>query len=144
VRVGDRVIEIDSLGQRDHSWGTRDWGAAVHWKWWNVLAAPDMALHVMEIQAFGQTTVHGYVHKDGSTASVIALESDYELDDRFMHTSINAVFHDDEGRATTVRTTRGADLEWPNQYPPYPPRGGHARRDRRPPGRCPDGNDLAA
>jgi len=113
VRVGDRVIEVDSLGQRDHSWGMRDWGAALHWKWWNVLAAPGMALHIMEIQAFGQNTVHGYVHKDGLTASVIALESDYEFDDRFMHTSIDAVFHDDEGRATTVRCTQGADLEWP-------------------------------
>jgi hypothetical protein len=113
VRVGDRVIEVDSLGQRDHSWGMRDWGAALHWKWWNVFAAPDMALHVMEIQAFGQNTVHGYVHKDGLTASVIGLDSDYELDDRFMHTSIDAVFHDDDGRETVVRATQGADLEWP-------------------------------
>jgi hypothetical protein len=78
-----------------------------------MLAAPDVALHLMEIQAFGQTTLHGYVHKDGNTASVIALESDYELDDRFMHTSINAVLHDDDGRTTRVRTTQGADLEWP-------------------------------
>jgi hypothetical protein len=67
----------------------------------------------MEIQAFGQTSVHGYVHRDGVTASVIGLESEYEFDQRFVHTSIEAVLHDDEGRRTTARTWQSADLEWP-------------------------------
>jgi hypothetical protein len=112
LRVADRTIAVDDLGQRDHSWGMRDWGAASHWKWWNMLA-PGIAAHAMEIQAFGKTSLRGYVHKDGVTASLLAMESDYEFDDRFMHTTIDAVLHDDAGRTTTVRTTRSADLEWP-------------------------------
>ena len=26
-------IEFDRIAHRDHSWGTRDWGAPQHWKW---------------------------------------------------------------------------------------------------------------
>jgi hypothetical protein len=32
VRVGDHSIEMRGVGQRDHSWGTRDWWAA-EWVW---------------------------------------------------------------------------------------------------------------
>jgi hypothetical protein len=112
MRIGGRTFDIDVLGQRDHSWGMRDWGAASHWKWWNMLA-PDVAAHAMEIQAFGQTSLRGYVHKDGVTASLLAMESDYDFDERFMHTRISAVLHDDAGRTTHVRTSQAADMEWP-------------------------------
>jgi len=32
VQIGDEVIEFSGLGQRDHSWGTRDWWSA-EWMW---------------------------------------------------------------------------------------------------------------
>jgi hypothetical protein len=32
VRVGDETIELRGVGQRDHSWGTRDWWSA-EWMW---------------------------------------------------------------------------------------------------------------
>jgi hypothetical protein len=32
VRVGDEELELNGVGQRDHSWGTRDWWSA-EWMW---------------------------------------------------------------------------------------------------------------
>ena len=32
VRVGDEELELRAVGQRDHSWGTRDWWSA-EWMW---------------------------------------------------------------------------------------------------------------
>ena len=32
IQVGDETIELDGIGQRDHSWGVRDWWA-VGWCW---------------------------------------------------------------------------------------------------------------
>ncbi len=32
VRVGDETVELNGVGQRDHSWGTRDWWSA-EWMW---------------------------------------------------------------------------------------------------------------
>ena len=32
MRVGEETIELRGVGQRDHSWGTRDWWSA-EWMW---------------------------------------------------------------------------------------------------------------
>lgn len=103
LRVGDRDIPFDTMGHRDHSWGTRDWGAAQNWKWLVAQAGPELAVHVYEAQAFGRTIVRGYVHRDGRMAEVTAAEVDFEQDAQMFHTSVTAVVHDDAGRTTTVR-----------------------------------------
>lgn len=104
---------LDTLAHRDHSWGMRDWGGPTHWKWWNVLADGGVAIHAMEIQSFGKTTLHGYVQKDGVIARIVAMDSDITFDERFVHTEIRATIRDDEGRTTEVTARRGADLQWP-------------------------------
>lgn len=113
VRVGGREIEFDTTGHRDHSWGTRDWGVAQHWKWLESQAGPDVAVHFYEIQALGRTILRGYVNRDGRVAEVTAVEVEYEHDEQLFHTSIAAVVEDDAGRSTTVRGTTFAKLEFP-------------------------------
>lgn len=113
LRVGQHEFAIDDYGHRDHSWGNRDWGGPTHWKWWNVTGDDGIAIHVMELQAFGTTTLHGYVQKDGLIATVLSLDPVITFDERFMQTDIVATIGDDEGRTTTVHTWYGADLAWP-------------------------------
>lgn len=105
--------KIDGYAHRDHSWGMRDWGGATHWKWWNIITASDTAIHAMELQYFGKTTLHGYVQKDGVIATITDLDADMTFDERFVHTEITATIHDDEGRITEVTCRQGADLQWP-------------------------------
>jgi hypothetical protein len=116
--VGSLTIDgvthaVDGFAHRDHSWGLRDWGGATHWKWWNVLAPGGTAVHAMELQHFGRTTLHGYVQKDGVVGTVVGLESELAFDERFMHVGMKATITDDEGRTTTVVCRQGADLQWP-------------------------------
>lgn len=113
LRVRGITVALDNLGHRDHSWGRRDWGGATHWKWWNIIAPERTAIHVMELQAFGRTTLHGYVQKDGVIGTVLDLGVDITYDDRMIHTAIAATIDDDEGRSTTVTCRQGADLVWP-------------------------------
>lgn len=113
LKVGDLSIELDNLGHRDHSWGMRDWGGATHWKWWNIMGPNRTAIHAMEIQALGRTTLHGYVQKDGVIGTLLTLDSDIEYDDRMMQTKVSMKLTDDEGRVTEVVCTQGADLVWP-------------------------------
>ncbi len=105
--------ELDGHAHRDHSWGMRDWGGATHWKWWNVLSQGDTAIHAMELQYFGRTTLHGYTYKDGVYATILGLDADIEFDERFMHTRVDATITDDAGRSIAVSCRRGADLQWP-------------------------------
>lgn len=113
VQVGDAEHAIDDYGHRDHSWGNRDWGGPTHWKWWNIVGDGGIAIHVMELQAFGTTTLHGYVQKDGVIATVLSLDHEITFDERFMQTDIVATIVDDEGRSTAVHAWQGADLAWP-------------------------------
>ncbi|HEY5855671.1 MAG TPA: hypothetical protein VIW24_16895 [Aldersonia sp.] len=105
--------KLDGYAHRDHSWGRRDWGGATHWKWWNILTDGGTAIHAMELQYFGKTTLHGYVQKDGVIATITDMDADMTFDERFVHTEVRATIHDDEGRETVVTCRQGADLQWP-------------------------------
>lgn len=113
LRVGDVEHRIDDFGHRDHSWGNRDWGGPTHWKWWNISGDDGIAIHVMELQAFGTTTLHGYVQKDDVIGTVLTLDPRITFDERFMQTDITATITDDEGRTTEIHAWYGADLAWP-------------------------------
>lgn len=113
LTVDGTTHRLDGFAHRDHSWGMRDWGGATHWKWWNVLAPDGVAVHAMELQYFGKTTLHGYVQKDGIMATILEMDADLTFDERFMHTGITARIRDDEDRVTTISGRQGADLQWP-------------------------------
>jgi hypothetical protein len=80
VKVGAETVEVDGFGQRDHSWGVRDWWA-VGWCWsaWRradgtrvhgVTTIPDLGFHV------------GYVQHDAALEEVehIGLEASFAGD----------------------------------------------------------------
>jgi hypothetical protein len=102
LRLGGRELTFESLGHRDHSWGTRDWGIAQHWKWLEAQAGPDLAVHVFEYNALGKTQLLGYVLRDGEIAEVTDATFSFEHDTKLFHTSIQADVRDSAGRSTTV------------------------------------------
>lgn len=101
LRIGDRSIPFDTFGHRDHSWGTRDWGVAQHWKWLEA-QAPGLAVHLFEFSALGTNRLVGYVLRDGEVAEVTGAEISFEHDDSLSHTAIQAQVRDSAGRSTTV------------------------------------------
>jgi hypothetical protein len=105
LRFGGREIPFEGMGHRDHSWGTRHWGIAQHWKWFESQAGPDLAVHFMELQVMGDRLVRGYVYRDGAMAEVTDLEITYEHDEDFFHHSFQARVGDELGRDTAVRGT---------------------------------------
>ena len=105
LRLGSREIPFDTMGHRDHSWGTRDWGISQHWKWLEAQAGPDLVVHFFEIQALGRSTLLGYVFRDGRMSEVTAVDVKFEHDGQLRHRKIEAIVRDDAGRETTVRGT---------------------------------------
>ncbi len=66
VRVGDETFEVDGKGQRDHSWGSRDWWAA---DWcWNAGALDDgTRFHSVEARLPSLPRMGmGYLQSDGA------------------------------------------------------------------------------
>lgn len=68
IRIGDEAIEFEGPGQRDHSWGSRDWWA-VDWMW-SALHLDDgtrtHAVGVPQLPGYGV----GYVQRDGEFAEI--------------------------------------------------------------------------
>lgn len=64
VRVGDEVIAIDGPGQRDHSWGARDWWAD-DWMWSAFHLSDGTHTHAVTIPEIPGFAV-GYAQRDGA------------------------------------------------------------------------------
>ncbi|MBY4575524.1 hypothetical protein ACN94_18360 [Gordonia paraffinivorans] len=106
-------LEFDTVCQRDHSWGERDWAAMHHMKWINALTPAGDAVHAVELLAFGQRYLRGYVLREGQLAQLDELRMNYELDNGMLHRSMEATFIDQLGRSTEVAFTDGGPhFEW--------------------------------
>jgi hypothetical protein len=102
VSVAGRKFDFDTTAARDHSWGTRDWDMAQHWKWLHAQAGPELSVHFMETRARGRTDLRGYVYRDRQMAEVTSVEVDFENDAAYRQTHITASVHDAAGRTTRV------------------------------------------
>jgi len=98
---GER-IPFDTMGHRDHSWGTRDWFFSQNWKWLEAQSGPDRVVHFWEVQALGRTVLRGYVLRDGQMAEVEQVQVQFEHDEQLRHTALRADVVDELGRTTRV------------------------------------------
>ena len=60
VSLGDEVVHIDGQGQRDHSWGVRDWWA-FGWCWCSVRLDDGTRIHLSDIRIPGMPVFFGYI-----------------------------------------------------------------------------------
>jgi hypothetical protein len=102
LRIGDRTIAIDTYGHRDHSWGTRDWGALHFYRWLQAQASGDMSVHFWEFYALGERQLRGYVVKDGLMAEITDLALTWQGDDKLNHKAFQCAITDEAGRQTRV------------------------------------------
>lgn len=115
VTVDGRTYEFDTTGARDHSWGTRDWDHAQHWKWLHA-QTQDTAVHFWQIFVAGEVELRGYVVRDGETSEVRDLDVAFTLDDQARQQTITATVTDALGRTATVT---GEYFAW-FHLPPVP------------------------
>lgn len=118
--VGDRTVDFDTTGHRDHSWGTRDWMAFHHYKWVNVQSSPEVgagaiAVNFMHGLAMDRQYELGYVFRDGEQSPVARIVADVERDDEFYtYRSARFVVTDEKGRETVIETgDRTSLIIWP-------------------------------
>ena len=115
LTIGDRRIDVDTTGHRDHSWGTRDWTAFHHYKWVNAQAGAGIAVNFLHALAMDRQYQLGYVYRDGEQSPVTAIEAQVERDDEhYAYTSARFVLTDEKGRVTEIETgDRTALVVWP-------------------------------
>jgi Ecdysteroid kinase-like family len=73
VRIGQETIDLNGLGQRDHSWGTRDWWSA-EWMWCAGHLDDGTRFHAVEFRIPGAPPI-GLGYLQPPAGGVIELDS---------------------------------------------------------------------
>lgn len=102
LQVGDRRVEWDRIGHRDHSWGPRNWGIPHHWKWFIAYTPSRRAVNGWIWIARGEWGFAGYVVEDGVTIPVARIDHHATYDDAMVQTRLEADVVDIRGTTTRV------------------------------------------
>ncbi len=78
VTIDGEAMTVDGQGQRDHSWGVRDWWA-FGWCWCSMRLDDGTRVHLADIRMPGMPVFFGYVQTAGRVSPVTALTVTEEL-----------------------------------------------------------------
>lgn len=108
---GDRRLEFDGPGHRDHSWGTRDWDAIHHYKWLAV-SGESVACNLMVTMAYGELDTNGYVFRDGLISPVTTASIDTGWGADWVQDKVRIAVQDEAGRETEIDMARYSLARW--------------------------------
>ncbi len=82
VTIGEEEIPFDGSGQRDHSWGVRDWSAPRLWTWLTCQFPGGLAFNLSRVAIASVDVFFGYVSRGGVNYPLrrVALETEFESD----------------------------------------------------------------
>lgn len=101
VRVGDEVLTLTGPGQRDHSWGERNWWSH-DWTWASAHLDDGSRIQAVELRLPGMPVVaFGYEQRGSELTEISAMNAAYTIPaDR------------QPGRTTALLGPSGTQLEW--------------------------------
>ncbi len=95
--VGGREYKIEALGERDHSWGVRNWIAPTMWIWLAAQFSEDVAMNVTKLFADDGVVDAGFVRLDGRNLPIVKAEVETDHDSEGAPTGLSMVLHDKLG-----------------------------------------------
>lgn len=107
TRFKGRTIEVDGTGERDKSWGVRDWANIAGWNWISAQFGQDLAFNCWEGFMGGKRYINGYVFQDGENHPIEKLEVKFHWDGGRKHLPKGSTIeiHDSRGKHFTVTST---------------------------------------
>ncbi len=73
-------FEIDALGERDHSWGVRDWTAPKGWTWLTCQFSESHAFNLTKLVMDEGVVDAGFVFQDGKNAPITKADLNVNMD----------------------------------------------------------------
>lgn len=114
LRLKGETFPLSGFGQRDHSWGTRDWTAIQHYKWISAQSHDGIAVNLTCSVIRGEAAFNGYVYDGREVTGIVRadIETAY-APDGITHRAITAAILDETGRTTRLEGTVFALSELP-------------------------------
>lgn len=95
--------DIDGLGERDKSWGVRDWNGLIGWDWIAAQFGEDLAFNATRTDLNGELVSTGFVYADGDVQQVTDVQVTYTCITAHQPEAANIVVTVDSGRRFTIR-----------------------------------------
>ncbi|MCB0221486.1 MAG: hypothetical protein KDH09_17445 [Chrysiogenetes bacterium] len=107
TRFKGRELEIDGTGERDKSWGVRDWANVEGWNWISAQFGEDLAFNCWEGFFSGKRYINGYIFHGGKNHAIEKLEVKWHWDGGKKHLPKGTTIeiHDESGKHFTVNST---------------------------------------
>jgi len=80
LKVDDREYYVKGLGERDHSWGERDWTAPRAWVWLTCQVSEDFGFNVTKLYMDKGDIDAGFLYVDGENLPLVKVDMVTEYD----------------------------------------------------------------
>ncbi|NYT03968.1 MAG: hypothetical protein GKC00_04580 [Candidatus Methanofastidiosa archaeon] len=82
LKIAEKKYRISGLGERDHSWGIRDWNAPKMWIWLTCQFSEEVALNVTKLVVSEGEVDAGFVHIGGENLPIMkaTINTNYNQD----------------------------------------------------------------
>jgi hypothetical protein len=97
LKIGDLEYQINALGERDHSWGIRDWNAPKMWIWLTCQFNENHALNVTKLVVEQGEVDAGFIHVNGRNIPIMAAKIDTIFNNDGSPGSFNMELEDKNG-----------------------------------------------
>jgi hypothetical protein len=109
--------DIDALGERDHSWGVREWTSPKQWIWLNAHLSPDCSINLTKLTVEEGEVDAGFIFRDGTLTAVTSAQERTTYDDEGEPVSFVLDLTDENGRTHTVSGTVERSVHLPFASP---------------------------
>lgn len=104
LNVGAIEYILDGLGERDHSWGIRDWSAPKMWIWLTCQFSRKLALNVTKLTMDAGDVDAGFIHIDGNNIPLARADIHTEWDAGRNPKRLEMTLEDKRGRLHSVQS----------------------------------------
>ena len=103
LNIGTRVYDINALGERDHSWGVRDWTAPRMWVWITCQFDEGYAFNLTKLFMDKGEVDAGFIHIDGKNVPIMRADIVTEYNRDNSPNTVYMALHDKEGDVHGVK-----------------------------------------
>ncbi|HPC27174.1 MAG TPA: hypothetical protein PKX17_00450 [Candidatus Methanomethylicus sp.] len=111
LSIGGSEYLVKGMGERDHSWGVRDWNAPKMWVWLTCQFSEEYALNVTKLVVPEGEVDAGFIHLKGRNVPLVKAEIQTEFAEVGPPKSLRMVLTDKEGvshKVTAVAVRQAA------------------------------------
>ncbi|MEM0448911.1 MAG: hypothetical protein QW520_03710 [Methanomassiliicoccales archaeon] len=117
LNIGNRVYDLNALGERDHSWGVRDWNAPKMWVWITCQFDEHFAFNLTKLFMEKGEVDAGFIHMDGKNVPIVRADIVTEYNRDGSPNTVYMALHDKEGDVHGIKSVikHKATLPFPSR-----------------------------